>query len=147
MRPPASLDAKLYRAAQYLYPQAFRQKFSEEIVRVFDESRLEAETTRDRRALWLFRVRMVADLADTIVRQWLRSGWPVFVGASLLYSLTMVSALASMWRRAPFVLPRAITDADVVALTLLAAIVLVIIAATIILTLWFTRPLLYRRRS
>lgn len=146
MRPPASLDARLYRAAQYLYPPAFRREFSEEIVRVFDESRLDTETTGDGRALWLFRARMSADLADAIVRQWLRSGWPAFAAAALLYSLTMVSALASLWRRAPFALPRAITDADAIALTLLAAIVLVIIATTIILTLWFTRPLLYRRR-
>jgi hypothetical protein len=146
MRPPASLDARLYRAAQYLYPPAFRRAFSEEIVRVFDESRLDTETTGDGRALWLFRARMGADLADAIVRQWLRSGWPAFAGASLLYSLTMVSALASVWRRAPLVLPKAIADADVIALTLLAAIVLVVIATTIILTLWFTRPLLYRRR-
>jgi len=146
MRPPASLDARLYRAAQYLYPPAFRREFSEEIVRVFDESRLDTIMAGDGRALWRFRARMAVDLADAIVRQWLRSGWPVFVGASLLYSLTMVSALASVWRRAPLVLPRAITDADVIALTLLAAIVLVIIATTIILTLWFTRPLLYRRR-
>jgi hypothetical protein len=31
-------------------------------------------------------------------------------------------------------------------LELLAAVVLLIVAATIILTLWFTRPLLYRHR-
>ena len=87
---------------------------------------------------------MSADLARTIVRQWLRTGWPFIVAASILYPLASASALASLWRRTPFVLPRGTADADVMVLALLAAIVLVVIAATIILTLWFTRPLLHR---
>ena len=63
---------------------------------------------------------------------------PIFFAAS--------SALATLWRRMPFHMPRGTADSDVLMLELLAAVVLLIVAATIILTLWFTRPLLYRHR-
>jgi hypothetical protein len=145
MRPP-SLDARLYRAALYLYPPAFRRDFGAEMVRVFDEARQETLLSGPGGGLWRFRARMSADLASAIVRQWLKTGWPVVGALSLLYSLTAASALASLWRRLPFVLPRGTADADILMLELLAAIVLLLVATTIILTLWFTRPLLYRRR-
>lgn len=135
-----SLDTRLYHAALYLYPPAFRQEF-----RVFNEARYETQASSRGGGLWAFRAGMSADLACTIVRQWLRTGWPFIVAASILYPLAAASALASLWRRTPFVLPRGTADADVMVLALLAAIVLVVIATTIILTLWFTRPLLHRR--
>lgn len=61
------------------------------------------------------------------------------------YPLTAASALSSLWRRLAVVVPRGTADADILVLELLAAVVILIVAATIILTLWFTRPLLYRR--
>ena len=146
MRPRISVDVRLYRAAQYLYPPAFRREFSEEIVRLFDETYADARIAGGRAGLWAFRARMSADLAGTIACQWLRTGWPIVAAASLLYPVMTLSALVMLWQRAPFVLPRVTSEADVVALTVLTAIVLLVIAATIILTLWFTRPLLYRRR-
>ena len=146
MRPPPSLDTRCYQAALYLCPPAFRREFSCEIVRVFDEARHETEGSGRSRGLWMFRARMLADLAVTFVSQWLRTGWPAIFTAALLGPLATGSAVASLWRRAPFALPRATPDADVILLALLAAVVIVIIATTIILTLWFTRPLLYRGR-
>ena len=146
MRSSAPLDARLYQAALYLCPPSFRREFSEEIVRVFAEARDDAQGGGTGRGLWAFRARMSADFARTMLGQWMRTGWPAIVVGSLLYPLTAVSAIAKLWRRGPFVLPRGSADADVMALELLAAIVLVVIAATIVLTLWFMRPLLYRRR-
>jgi len=146
MRPTPSLDTRLYRAALHLYPPAFRRDFSREIVRVFDEARQEMLRTRPQDGLWAFRARMIVDLARTIVGQWLRTGWPYIAVLSILYPLTAASALSSLWRRWPIVLPRGTADADILMLELLAAVVLLIVATTIILTLWFTRPLLYRRR-
>jgi hypothetical protein len=148
MRSTAPLDTRLYRAALHLYPPAFRRDFSQEIVRVFDEAREETLLTRPEDGLWGFRARMIADLARTIVRQWLRTVSPYIAVLSILYPLTAASALSSLWSRLTFVLPRdtADADADVLMLELLAAIVLLVVATTIILTLWFTRPLLYRRR-
>jgi hypothetical protein len=146
MRPTASLDTRLYRAALHLYPPVFRRDFSREIVRVFDEARQETLLSCPEDGLWAFRARMIVDLARTIVGQWLRTGWPYIVVLSILYPLTAASALSSLWSRWSIVPPRGTADADILMLELLAAIVLLIVAATIIFTLWFTRPLLYRRR-
>ena len=146
MRTTASLDSRFYQAALYLYPPAFRREFSREIVLVFNEARHETQIASPRGGLWAFRVRMSADLAKTIVLQWVRTGWPFIGVISMLYPLIAASALASLGRRTPFVFPGGTPDADVIVLVLLAAIVLVVIATTIIVTLWFTRPLLYRRR-
>jgi hypothetical protein len=147
MRPTASLDTRFYQAAVYLYPPAFRREFSREMVRVFGEVRHETQVAHPESGLWTFWALMSADLARTVVLQWLRTGWPFIVVVSTLYPLTAASALASLWRRNSFVLPSGSADADLIALVLLVAIVLVVIAATIVLTLWFTRPLLYRRRT
>jgi hypothetical protein len=147
MRPPtASLDTRCYQAALYLYPPAFRREFSQEIVRVFNEVRHETQVASPAGGLWAFRARMGADLATTIVRQWLRSGWPYIVLMSMLYPLTAASALARLWRRAPVAFLRVNSHPDVVVLMLLTATVLIVICTTIVLTLWFTRPLLYRRK-
>jgi hypothetical protein len=146
MRPTAPLDTRLYRAALHLYPPVFRRDFSREIARVFDEARQEMLQTRPEDGLWSFRARMIVDLARTIVSQWLRTGWPYIAVLSLVYPLAAASAVSSLWSRFPIVWPRGTADADVLTLELLTAVVLLIVAATIILTLWFTRPLLYRRR-
>jgi hypothetical protein len=143
----ASLATRCYQAALYLYPPAFRREFLREMVRVFDEVRHDAQDSSPGGGRWSFWARMIADLARTIALQWMRTGWPVIGALSVLYPLTAVSALARFWRRTSFVLPSGNADADVTALVLLVAIVLVVIAATIVLTLWFTRPLLYRRRT
>jgi hypothetical protein len=146
MRPPASLDARCYHAALFLCPPAFRREFSREILLVFDEARQEARLAAGGSGLWPFRARMSADLAITIARQWLRTGWPIVAPLAILYPFAASSALASLWKLIPFRIPSGTPDADVLMLELLAAVVLLIVAATIILTLWFTRPLLYRRR-
>jgi hypothetical protein len=146
MRSPASLDARCYHAALFLCPPAFRREFAQEILLVFDEARQEARLAAPQSGLWSFRARMAADLAGTIVRQWLRTGWPILAPLAILYPLAAWSALATLWRRIPFQMPRGTADSDVLMLELLAAVVLLIVAATIILTLWFTRPLLYRHR-
>ena len=146
MEPTASLDTRCYQAALYLCPPAFRREFSQEIVRVFHEARCDTQRANPRGGLCAFWARMIADLAVTVVRQWLRTAWPFVVVISAVYPLMAASAIAKFWRRAPAVLPLVSADADVILLTLLAAVVIVVIAATIVFTLWFMRPLLYRRR-
>jgi hypothetical protein len=84
MRPTASLDTRLYRAALHPYPPVFRRDFSGKIVRVFDEARQEMILTRPEDGLWTFRARMIVDLARTIVGQWLRTGWPCIAVLSIL---------------------------------------------------------------
>ena len=113
---------------------------------MFDEARQEARIAAPQYGLWPFRARMAADLAGTIVRQWFRTGWPIMAPLAILYPLAASSALATLWRRIPLHMLRGTADSDVLMLELVAAVVLLIVAATIILTLWFTRPLLYRHR-
>ena len=148
MRSPTSIDATCYRAALHLYPPSFRREFAEEIARVFDEAR--RDTLLAGGGLWGFRGRMTADLARAVVRQWLRTGWPAIAALAFLYPLTAASALSGLWRRLLLVLPGSAVEsgsADMVLLQMLVAVVVLVVAATIILTLWFTRPLLYRRRG
>ena len=114
---------------------------------MYDEARQEARLAAPQYGLWSFRARMAADLAGTIVRQWLRTGWPIIAMLAILYPLTAASAIVSIGKRLFRVLPHASAAVDdILMLELLAAVVLLIVAATIILTLWFTRPLLYRHR-
>jgi hypothetical protein len=130
-----------------LCPPAFRREFAQEILLVYDEARQEARLAAPQYGLWSFRARMAADLAGTIVRQWLRTGWPIIAMLAILYPLTAASAIVSIGKRLFRVLPHASAAVDdILMLELLAAVVLLIVAATIILTLWFTRPLLYRHR-
>jgi len=144
MGPASSLDTRLYRAALSLYPPAFRREFSPDMVRDFDEARHEAQVTDQGCGLWTFRAQMITDLASTVVWQWLRTGLPFIVVLAVTGPLIAASALASLWRPVSIVLPRETADADMIVLELLVAVVLFVIAATIIFTLWFTRPI--RRR-
>lgn len=140
------LDIRIYRAAMWLYPPAFRREFSPQMVHDFENARQDPEITGSAHGLWALRARMIVDLARTVVLQWFRSGWPVILGVSMVGPLLAVAALASLWRRAHFVLPTGTPDADVIALVLLAATLVIVIAATIILTLWFAHPLTRRHR-
>jgi hypothetical protein len=146
MQPPASLDSRLYHAALFLYPPAFRREFSSEMILDFNEARDETQQAGDGRGLWAFRADISADLVSTVVLQWMRTGWPVIVLLSMIVPLTAASALATLWKRTHIVLPHGSPDADVITLVLMVVVVLLVIAATIIFNHWFTRPLLNRHR-
>jgi hypothetical protein len=136
----------LYRAALYLCPPEFRREFSDEIVRVFDEARRELASAPAGESLWTFRARMTIDLVATIVWQWMRTGWPYIAVASIASPAIVIAFVTRAFKLAAARVPRVDGDNDVLALALLSSTVVLLIAGTIILTLWFTRPLLYRRR-
>jgi hypothetical protein len=136
----------MYRAALYLCPPEFRREFSDEIVRVFEDARREIAGADARESLWAFRARIAADLAATIVRQWLRTGWPYIALAAIASPVIVIALVTGLFTLAAARVPRVEADNDVMVLALLSATVVLLIAGTIILTLWFTRPLLYRRR-
>ena len=136
-------DARLYHVALCLYPPVFRREFSEELVRDFDEARQEAHRAR---CLWAFRAMIGADLARSIARQWLHSGWPVILIGAVAAPLALASSLARLWQ--PRLIPIAADnpDAEGIALALLAVVVLLVIASTIIFTQCFAAPRPHRRR-
>jgi hypothetical protein len=144
MRVATSFDARLYRAALYLYPPVFRRDFSAEILCDFDQARDEAAGGR---GLWAFRAELLADLAVSLPRQWLSSGWPAILGGALGGPFIMASGVARLWQwQGPLVvLPAGHADADAIGLILLATVSLVVIASTIVFTLWLA-PSPHRRR-
>jgi hypothetical protein len=134
-----SLDARLYRAALSLCPAAFRREHGDEMARDFDEACGEAAATGDR-ALWLLRLFLAADLVRTFGIQWLRTGFPAIGLASILITLALAEGLATLALRARIQLPADPAHAEILGVLLLAVTSVVLIAITIVLSLWVTRP-------
>jgi len=138
--------ARLYYAALFLCPPAFRREFSCEMARDVDDAaedtRLEGRA-RGRLTLW---TGISADLARTVVVQWLRTGLPILSLCSLAAAVAAATVAANMLPREPFLVPAAAHDRDLMTLILLTGAVLLVIVATILFTFWFSRPLLQRHR-
>jgi hypothetical protein len=141
-----SLDGRLYRAALSLCPPGFRREHGDEMLRDFDEARGEAAADGDR-ALWILRLLMALDLVRTFAIQWVRSGVLAIGLASVLLTLALaegLSTLALRARYAPFQMPANPVDAEILGLLLLAVMSVMLIAMTIVVSLWVNRP---RRRG
>lgn len=140
-----SLDGRLYRAALSLCPAGFRREHGDEMARDFDEARGEAAAAGDR-ALWILRLLMAADFVRTFGIQWLRTGFPAIGLASLLVTLALTEALATVARRARIQMPVDAAHAEILGVLLLAVTSVVLIAMTIVVSLWVSRPRLRGRR-
>jgi hypothetical protein len=134
-----SLDGRLYRAALSLCPAGFRREHGDEMARDFDEARGEAAADGDR-ALWILRLLMAVDLVRTFGIQWLRTGFPASGLASILVTLALAEGLATVARRARIQMPTDAAHAEILGVLLLAVISVLLIAVTIVLTLWASRP-------
>jgi hypothetical protein len=134
-----SLDTRLYRAALLFCPTGFRREHGEEMARDFDEARGEAAACGDR-ALWVLRFLMGVDLARTVGIQWLRTGVPAIALAAMLVTLALVAGLALVARAATIPMPAAAVQDEVVGVLLLTVVTVVLIAMTIVLSLWASRP-------
>jgi hypothetical protein len=141
-----SLDSRLYRAALYLCPPAFRREFAGDMTRDFDDARRDALAEAIGGRLWQFRALMAVDLARTVAREWLTSAWPFVVLAAIVGPLAITSLLARFWRPVVIAVPAGAPDADLVVLELLVAVVFFVVASTIIFTLTFARIRQPRRR-
>jgi hypothetical protein len=138
------LGARLYYAALFLCPPAFRREFATEMVRDVDDAA--QDVGRDGgAALCLLWIGIVADLARTIVVQWLRSGWPVLAACSVAAAIAATRVAANMLLHEPLPVPASAHDRDLLTLMLLTGTVLLVIAATIVFTFWFCRPVARRR--
>jgi hypothetical protein len=137
---------KVYRAALYLYPAAFRREFSSEMTRDFHDATHEAARTGRRRELLALWAGIGADLARTIVVQWLRTGLPVLLCCSIAAAFAAATVAANVLPRATLDIPASAHDRDLMTLMLLTGTVLLVIVATIVFTFWFARPVPRRRR-
>jgi hypothetical protein len=144
MRAPTGLETRLYGAALYCYPPAFRREFSGEMVRDFHEARHEPQVLIGRRQLWAFRRQIAADLVTSIVRQWLRSGVPLLLVLSLVGPLASTTAVAALLKPADR-LVRRFPDEDLLVLLVIVSTLFLVIAATIIFTFWFAHRVIRRR--
>jgi hypothetical protein len=141
-----SVCGRVYRAALYLYPSAFRREFSSEMTRDFHEATEETRSAGHRRDLLALWVSMGTDLARTIVVQWLRTGLPVLLLCSTAGAIAAASVAANVLPHAPFAVPEAAHDRDLMMIVLLTCVVLAVIVATILFTFWFSRPMFRRHR-
>jgi predicted lysophospholipase L1 biosynthesis ABC-type transport system permease subunit len=137
--------SQLYRAALFLYPPAFRREFSREMARDFEEATDETGRAGRRHLLSLWG-RIGADLARTVVIQWLRTGLPILLLCSTLGAVVAASVAANVLPRQPFTVPATAHDRDVMTLILLTIVVLLVVVATILFTFWFSRPMFRRHR-
>ena len=147
MHPAAmrSLDRRLYRAALSLCPASFRREHGDEMTLDFDQACGEAAADGDG-ALWSLRLLMAVDLVRTFGVQWLRTGFPAVVVASVLVTLALVEGLATVARRATIDMPPGVEDEEVIGFLFLVVICVLLIATTIALTLWMTRFIRRGRR-
>ena len=137
-------DTRCYQVLLALYPPAFRREFGDEMRKDFDLGLIEARGNGPD-ALRAFRCHATADGLAALVVQWMRSGWPLIVALSVVVPFATTAWLASIWRRSLFVMPEGARDIEVLGIVLLASVSIVIIAATIIVTVRFTPPHLRRR--
>jgi hypothetical protein len=98
------------------------------------------------RALWFLRCLIAIDLVRTLAVQWVRTGIPVIALASTIVPLAIAEALATVARRTTVRIPRGLEDEEIVTVLFLAVISVVLIAMTIIVTLWVGRLTRPRRR-
>ena len=145
-RPPLkSTGARLYSAALFLCPPAFRREFSSEMARDVDDAAEETRRAGRLRAsarLWTV---IAADLARTVVVQWLRTGVPVPLLCSIAAAIAATGVAGHVVLRAPVDIAPGY-DRDVMTLILLTGVVLTVIVATILFTFWFSRPVGRGRR-
>lgn len=143
----SSLSERIYRLGLRLYPAAFRREFGHEMLLDFDEGGRDAWCERGWRGVLAFWGRMSVDLAVTVALQWLRTGLPLITLVSVLVAVGVTGAAAQIIVRGPIMATLTPEDHDLVLLMLMIAVVLSVIAATIVFTLCFLRPLLRRRRA
>ena len=148
-----SLDGRLYRAALGLCPAGFRREHGDEMARDFDEAHGEAVAAGDH-ALWILRLLMAVDLVRTFGVQWLRTGFPAIGLASVLVTLALVqvsvlvtfavaNGIVTVASQATTYTP---ADAEIIGVLLAAVICVLLIATTIVLTQWASRPARRGRR-
>lgn len=130
----------IYRAALRLYPPAFRREFSAEMARDFDDAIAETRAEGGRGELAALWRSTGADLARTLIVEWLRTGLPVLMLTAAAGTAIAAKVAATVVLQPPLALPIEQADRDILTLLVLTCAVLLVICATIIFTFWFSRP-------
>jgi len=140
------LPVRAFALALYALPPAFRREFGEEMTCDFTDAIVDAADRQQRSATASLWWRAVVDLLLSAPRLWLESRLPFIAAAAAALGL-MVAATAARLTAVALPVPDLGNDLDVRTLILLVSVVIVVIANTLIVSLWFLRPLLTRDRK
>ena len=138
-----SFEGRLYRAALSLFPAAFQRDHGAEMARDFEEARHEADSNS---AIWLIRSCHAIDLARTLAVQWIRTGLPAIAIASILLPLAIAEGLAAVVRSMSVRIPDGLDHDEIVVVLFMVEISVVLIAMTILISLWVGRLMRPGRR-
>lgn len=99
-----TLATRLYRALLFLYPAAFRVQHGDEMALDFVDASYDARQTRGWRGLTAHWSRAFTDLTWTVVRQWLRTLWPIAGLLSVTTTLVGWSVALRYFSTTPLIL-------------------------------------------
>ena len=141
-----TMAAGIYRALLRLYPGQFQKEFAADMALDFADASDEAWE----RSGWVGMVavwsRVAADLMSSLTLQWVRTGVPLLALLAMTGAVLSASAALQVTPKFPFAFQLAEADEELGVLIILAATVFLIIAATIIFSFCFLRPLLRKNR-
>jgi hypothetical protein len=143
----SSVADVIYRAILRLYPARFQEDFASDMALDFADASDEAWLERRWTGLIGVWAGTAVDLARSLTLQWVRTYVPVISIVSIGIALSTAALAQTITPKGPFFTNVKPHDRELVTLILLTACVLLVIASTIIFTLWFLRPLLYRGGS
>ena len=144
MQPVTAIGSAVYRALLALYPPAFRREFASDMIQDFEEASHEAWTNTGWRGLLSFAFFAGADVARSVLMQWLRSGRLLVTGLALVTATSCVAVVGVIDPRVPYTMTSSSPERDGLLVLILVTTVVVIIAATVIFSLIFLRPALTR---
>jgi hypothetical protein len=141
-----AIGIRVYQAALHLYPPAFRREFGVEMARDVREASRESDSSGGWRNATRFWLMIAGDVVMTVPLEWCRTGLPLLALLSTLPGAAFLGMLVRLEQRPWLVVPERVADREILALLLLVTVLLFVILATIMFTLWFARPHPSRRR-
>jgi hypothetical protein len=142
----SSVPNVVYRALLRLYPGRFHDEFASDMALDFADASDDGWRAAGWAGVLAVWARTAGDLVRSLAIQWLRTGVPVAALAGFGVVVTTAAATLTVAPDTPLFAKVAPDDRELVMLFFLVACVLLIIASTIIFTLWFLRPLLHRKK-
>jgi hypothetical protein len=140
----SSVADVIYRAILRLYPARFHEDFASDMALDFADASDEAWLERRWTGLIGVWAGTAVDVTRSLTRQWMRTYVPLISIVSIGGALSTAALAQTLTPKGPLFANVKPNDRELVTLILLTACVLLVIASTIIFTLWFLRPLLYR---
>ena len=138
------LGVAIYEALLGLYPRAFRKEFGFDMIQDFEEASEEAwqnERWWGLVCLWVF---TGADVIRTAPLQWIRSGTLVFSVLAVISAASCAAVVEVVTPRVAYQIQPGSAEREGVLVLILVTTVVVLVAATVIFSLVFLRPVLNR---